>query len=565
MKILYTGLFVDSRELHEKIKNISGAGRLEQTVPNPHVTLTYYREQPETLAYNLIGKIYDIEIIGYACDGKNEGVKVRLIKPTKDLEATIEEDRTLHITISLADGARAVDTGKLNFEKIDPIRLTGVFGVFRSGDEHPDCGAPGNAFSGKYIVPFSIGAQEDGKAITITSDEWIPEEIMLRYLASYIKEVFSSDNGIMRAYTLSEDIDDDVLRGYKGRYYPLYRRRTKTVEHFRICDIELFCFATGVCFLVMSVGFDRNADLDMIADLSAALAYFFEIKDPGTINEKETAQQNTAKKILDIVEKNIGREIDWFASTENSKCNVFLRYDLVSEGEGAADYEYAYRLSRGFKAGANVSGSSADSIAGKVYRPIDDRFWMVDSNGLTIIMYSDKVSDINFIRNVLPENVDTYYFAEYLLALHERESFLYYNTEAVRNWDNTKRLIELKKEILKLDIWSTYNAVSTDAFYQELYDKLYKELRLEQLETDVEEVVSKAKEYDDDMKEKRTNSMLTAIGLLAIFSALVDGTDFVKKFSGSEAEALWGVGHWIVYLIVLGVIIYSVKSFTDKK
>ncbi len=567
MKILYTGLFVDSRELHEKIKNIPGAKRLERLVENPHVTLWYYRDGHKEIPTSEYGRIVDIRIVGYANDGSNEGVKIELTGIDRSngqdkLSGIVDDNKTHHITISLGPDAKAVDTGMLDFVPIEPIELTGIFGVFCEDYSKPFCGSPSNAFLGKYIVPFSISPNKDGKAVELGTMNWKPKKVNLRYLASYIREVFSSDNGIVRAYSLSEDSSCEFLNGYKGKTFIIDGQEDKRYE-ISLNGVEVYSFATGICFLVVSVGFDPYLERNAILELSSILSFMFRV---GNIDEGLNSTNEKTKlacNIMKLVTDGINRKVEWFPSAENKKCNALLRY--VSDTQRDDDYEMAYRLSRGFKDSAYVSRSVSEDITRKVYTPIDDRFWMIDSNAIAVFSYLDKNSDINFIRNAFPANVDNYYFHEYLLALHEREGFLIYNTRAVKNWNNMKELIKLKREILQLDIWSTYNAVSTDSYYQELYDKLYKELRLEQLESDVEEVVSKAKEYDDDIKEKRTNSMLTAIGLLAIFSALIDGTDFVWKICEPGKENLLSVGHIIVYFFVVGAFVYGLVSCFKKK
>lgn len=115
MRVIYTGAFL-LNELHGKLKNI---------VENQHITFVP-PGVPKTLP--VIGAYYDFKVIGYANDGQNEGVLVEL---PDELKEYYHNQNPPHITLSLADGAKAVNTGKLNFESFPvPFNVKVQFGEF---------------------------------------------------------------------------------------------------------------------------------------------------------------------------------------------------------------------------------------------------------------------------------------------------------------------------------------------------------------------------------------------------------------------------------------------------
>lgn len=90
-------------------------------------------EVPETFVQNL-GRECDVRIVGYANDGRNEGLQAAL---DNELMPMYQGSARPHITVSYSDGARAVDTGSLQFEPVDDagnrLTLRGRFGYF-TGD-----------------------------------------------------------------------------------------------------------------------------------------------------------------------------------------------------------------------------------------------------------------------------------------------------------------------------------------------------------------------------------------------------------------------------------------------
>ena len=117
MKTIYAGAFL--------VENLSGS--LENVIENQHITFIPPGSNKK-LNEQLLGGYYDFKIIGYANDGQNEGV---LIELPEELKQFYHNENPPHITVSLADGAKAVNTGKLNFELFPvPFNVKVQFGEF---------------------------------------------------------------------------------------------------------------------------------------------------------------------------------------------------------------------------------------------------------------------------------------------------------------------------------------------------------------------------------------------------------------------------------------------------
>jgi hypothetical protein len=83
---------------------------------------------------------------------------------------------------------------------------------------------------------------------------------------------------------------------------------------------------------------------------------------------------------------------------------------------------------------------------------------------------------------------------------------------------------------------------------------------IDELEKDVEECIETIDSFVADRKVRRTDGLLTSIGLLAVISALTDGLGFADRF-GELTDGTLPFGHFAVMSIVLVFVIIGVVSF----
>lgn len=123
-EIIYWGIFVDQKQL----ASYGFRGRLARRIEQPHVTFAF-RPEPETIPKELFGNSVRILVRGYGLDNKNEGLEVFL---PNVLQKYYHNKATPHITVSVAEDGKPVDTGKLWFEDfVDTyIVLNGRIGAF---------------------------------------------------------------------------------------------------------------------------------------------------------------------------------------------------------------------------------------------------------------------------------------------------------------------------------------------------------------------------------------------------------------------------------------------------
>ena len=116
--VLYWGLFLDGASV-DLLDEVFGGDSLEFLTDDPHVTFQF---KPRSFDRSLLGKSLSCRVTGYGNDGRNQGVSVDLGE-----FRSLCQNETPHVTLSLAPGARAKDTGNLTFSPVEEaLVLTGT-------------------------------------------------------------------------------------------------------------------------------------------------------------------------------------------------------------------------------------------------------------------------------------------------------------------------------------------------------------------------------------------------------------------------------------------------------
>ena len=126
-RYLYVGAFVPAGSLWQNI-----SPTLVRPVRFPHITIEY---KPVSVDESLFGTPISIKVVGYGCDGENEGLEVL---PTCEEGPLIQRLSAIahpHITLSVSESGRARNTGRLFFHPLEPFTLSAVYGGWdpRSG------------------------------------------------------------------------------------------------------------------------------------------------------------------------------------------------------------------------------------------------------------------------------------------------------------------------------------------------------------------------------------------------------------------------------------------------
>lgn len=130
---VYVGYFIEPEQMASMLSELERQGvtdgGLAKAIACPHVTLGY---MPEDAHEGQFGETVTLRVVGYGNDGQNEGVKVELLDASNEALAHLGESVACpHVTLSVANGARPVNTRYLDFSPVpEPFSLQGTFGGY---------------------------------------------------------------------------------------------------------------------------------------------------------------------------------------------------------------------------------------------------------------------------------------------------------------------------------------------------------------------------------------------------------------------------------------------------
>lgn len=133
----YEAIFLDDESL--KLIHQLETNKLSRVNDEIHLTLKY-KPNKEEIFNEIVGKEFELYLIGYANNGINAGFEVELSEELKPYYLNFDEEnssqiKTPHITSSLTEDAEAVNTKNLNFIPLpQKYKVTGKFGYWIEED-----------------------------------------------------------------------------------------------------------------------------------------------------------------------------------------------------------------------------------------------------------------------------------------------------------------------------------------------------------------------------------------------------------------------------------------------
>lgn len=143
-RVVYQAIFINPEDVAKLIER--QGEKLPKEIKYMHCTFKYQPSEAEIKKFSeLLGKDITLKVVGYCSDGKNSGYEIELSPEQEETYTNVHsvnngkpvptvERTTPHITVSMEDGAKAVDTGMLPFsrEKFEPFIIHGRAGFFTS-------------------------------------------------------------------------------------------------------------------------------------------------------------------------------------------------------------------------------------------------------------------------------------------------------------------------------------------------------------------------------------------------------------------------------------------------
>lgn len=222
-RTVYYGVFFNRDKFFEEINQHINREPLENEIRKPHITFGFNQEPEPEFGH---GKpMRNIQIIGYANDGVNEGVLVRIPENKRKYYHGAE---TMHITLSTSRNGKPVDTAKLDFKPVKPFTVDcGKEGMIRKPLKRKQL--QDKSRFGKPLQP----AWKQGEPIerrhfngavasvnsTITDDDWKHLQAMTDRMMNSIqneRDQGKIENKIL-SYLKSDDDNAVRFRAYCGK------------------------------------------------------------------------------------------------------------------------------------------------------------------------------------------------------------------------------------------------------------------------------------------------------------------------------------------------------------
>ena len=127
-KFNYIGVFF-SKETDNILRK--RGNKFSRPTKNLHVTVKY---RPEDVPVELFGSEVAVQITGYGYSNENEGLSCKLVSENSALQKLLDAIEVPHITLSISEDGRAVNTRYVDFSEPLSFVCKGRFGGFRKGE-----------------------------------------------------------------------------------------------------------------------------------------------------------------------------------------------------------------------------------------------------------------------------------------------------------------------------------------------------------------------------------------------------------------------------------------------
>lgn len=429
----------------------------------------------------------------------------------------------------------------------------------------------------RFIIPFFINDPKNAIYKKVfTEDVWAKEQVSISYLAHYIKSMFGSSKDteqIAFKYSLKTGTELFPLKlpanlSMKSRVVK-YNNYNLTLK-----EITAYYFLTGGGFIVLEISHDKSESLENVTNKCFAFSQFMgankTVKEgedkriifTADIDGKEQ-EVELDKLVCKITKCEQFSQIELFPSFQRSRCNVY--HCFLKSSKEDEDQKYQYLMMRGLLGDSDINSEMCEN---SMYKPMENMSMSIGTNGVSSLIYFDNEDSRKgkFHRTVLPTNIGKDYFLAYLLVLNEREVLLHYSFEAVGLWNNRKKLSAMRDRLVKFKVLFSYTTISEEDNYQNFYDFAAKVCKLDNLENDINEVIETVGDFTDSKHDQSINALLSCIGILAIFSALVDGFDLIDNLANANYwhGLSWAVLGIIVVVVLIGIIFW-IKYRNEQK
>ena len=201
-------------------------------------------------------------------------------------------------------------------------------------------------------------------------------------------------------------------------------------------------------------------------------------------------------------------------------------------------HKHLIHLRRGYHGGFAIPNMSGEYDM--IYEPYSYDHWAGSQEGfVNIFSYSGEERTDHFLAKYKPAHLSRNYWFMYLILLNQRFSAIRYLDKISQISEYTRREKEkLNEKILHLKTVFSFNVVSDDQLYQNIYSQMYHLLDIERLLADIrdnEEQVETLQNHELLENEKMTSRFLFGLSLLCIVGMIDLGIQWIAEYNAIQA------------------------------
>lgn len=372
-----------------------------------------------------------------------------------------------------------------------------------------------------------------------------------RYVLNYASRMTEPQDGRLCRYVFTQT-DQLPLYMFETRLSYAMEKSGRTWSGIlpKLGDVSLYVFGTGVGFLEFRLEYGG-----MPAEEIIEFVFLFrslrnnEAKEYLQFPEGSVSLQTAAETILDPGMS--GTEICFSNSSEIKKqANIFTMLNMETCGmQDSTEEEIGrcrYLLMHGFSSRFNyephpaagyVDGGADVDLSTQyemVYNAGGQSYWGGSQDGLVCLAKTPYAFQYDHLTN-------DYRFL-YLLLLDQRFASIAYISEFSEPLTKLTDIQRIHKKVADLKTRYAFRVVSDDHYNQTIYNRMYNVLELDNLIADLEDTndqLNDVTQAEQNKHDRRFEGLLTALSLLAIFSALVDLSDYLDRFFAHTPKNSW--------------------------
>ena len=392
-----------------------------------------------------------------------------------------------------------------------------------------------------------------------TSGFWILEDDQdkNRYIYRYITDkmdVSRKEECLYLHYHLREEECRKRAWGTDGCVY----RIPSADIRFRISAVHLFAFRTRVSIAAVQVIFEKNDP----KHVATGLYYLKKLQRVKLLRDTDEEENEQAETLFDAVK-------GLFHSQMTGKLRFFPYLNEGTERANTMSLAYAvdgndekedlYFLKNAYRTKGFVYNSNLDTEDENLFIS-DDYIWGITGENLACIILKRS----EHIQNRFCHRFQDEYLLTYILLLH-RKFYLYkiLTDFGIGEQNDLQTLKAYQKCLNSYQTDYAYERITEVPQYHRLYKKLEEKMELAELFADVMEPVSELSslrmekaEADRSEQDEKMEKALAGLSFLAVFSALIDCSDYLEVVAGDMDILL--AKPWSVQLLAGVQTVFSV-------